>query len=142
MYSMPCCVEGERGGVHQFVDERLDGEVEIDLVDRDRDLLPARAAEGGEDIAERIDCRIGDGMQAVGHQHADVAGPGFAGLRAAFDHQFAGGGAFRNARDDEGIGTDDDRRADFADGHLGADRPGRSLSRESATRRRQWPRVE
>ena len=58
-------------------------------------------------------------MQAVGHQHADVAGPGLAGLRAAFDHQFAGGGAFGNAGDDEGIGADDDRRADLADGHLG-----------------------
>ena len=38
---------------------------------------------------------------------------------AALDHQFAGGGAFRNAGDDERIGADDDRRADFPDGHLG-----------------------
>ena len=85
------------------------------LVDGDRDLLAARSAEGGVDVAEGVDGGIGDGMQAFGDEHADVAGPGFAGLVAALDHQFAGGGAFRNAGDDERIRADDDGRADFAD---------------------------
>ncbi len=120
-------IEGQRGGVHQLVDERLHGEVQIDLVDRDRDFLAARSAEGGVDIAEGIDRGVGDGMQAIGQQHADVARPGFAGLRAAFDHQFAGGGAFRHARDDEGIRADDHRRADFPDRHLRPIRPGKPL---------------
>ena len=71
------------GGVHQIVDERLHIEVEIDAIDRHRRLLPARSAEGGEDIAERIDGGVGHRMQAVGHQHADVAGPGFARLLSA-----------------------------------------------------------
>ena len=37
----------------------------------------------------------------------------------AGDHQFAVGSALRNAHDDEGIGTDDHRRVDFADGDAG-----------------------
>ena len=105
-----------RGGVHQLVDERLHVEVQVDLVDRDRDFLAARSAEGGEDIAEGIDGRVGHRMQAIGDQHADIAGPGLARSAAAFDHQFARGGAFRNPRDDERIRADDDRRAHFADG--------------------------
>src|ERR1035437_1222214 len=94
-------IEGERGGVHELVDERRQGEVQIDLVDRYRDLLAARSAEGGEDVAERIDRGVGHGMQAVGHQHTDVAGPGIAGLPAAFYHQLAGCGAVRNTGNDE-----------------------------------------
>ncbi len=108
-------VERQAGGVHQLVDERLHVEVQIDLVNRHRHLLAARSAEGGVDVAERIDRRVGDRVQVLGDQHADVAGPGFAGLLAVLDHQFAGGGAFRHARDDEGIRADDHRRADFAD---------------------------
>src|ERR1035438_10925726 len=104
-------IEGERGGIHEVVDERLRGEVEIDLVDGHRDLLAARSAEGGEDIAERIDVGGGHGMQAVGYQDADVAGPGLAGPGAAADDQFAGGSALRHAGDDRRIGADDDRCA-------------------------------
>ena len=59
-------------------------------------------------------------MEAVGDEHADVAGPGVAGLCAATDDELAGGGALRNTGDDERIGADDDRRADIADGHPGA----------------------
>ena len=58
-------------------------------------------------------------MQAVGHQHTDIAGPGLARQLAASDHKFARGSALRNAGNDKGIGTDDDRRAHFPDGHFG-----------------------
>ena len=53
------------------------------LIDRHRHLLAARAAEGGVDIADGIDGRVGHRMQAVGDLHADVAGPGVARLLAA-----------------------------------------------------------
>src|ERR1019366_3027757 len=117
-----------RGVIHEVVDERLRGEVEIDLVDGHRDLLAARSAEGGEDIAERIDGGVGHGMQAVGYQDADVAGPGLAGPGAAADDQFAGGSALRHAGDDKRIGADDDRCAHFPDGHLGPFFLGKALS--------------
>ena len=58
-------------------------------------------------------------MQAVGYQHADIAGPGLAGQRTASDHEFSRRSALRNAGNDKGIGADDDRRAHFPDGHLG-----------------------
>src|ERR1035437_6882178 len=112
-------IEDQRGGIHQLVDERLQGEVEIDSVDRHRHLLAARSAEGGEDVAERIDGGVGHGMQAVGPQHTDVAGPGLAGPGAAFDDEFAGGGALRNTGNDKRIGADDDGCAHFPDGYLG-----------------------
>ena len=67
-------------------------------------------------LPNAVDGRVGHRMQAVGDQDADIAGPGLARLLAAFDHQFAGGGAFRHARDDQGIRADDHGRADVADG--------------------------
>ena len=121
-------VEGQAGGVHHLGDERLHGEVQIDLVDRDRHLLAARAAEGGVDVAEGVDRGVGDRVQVLGDQHADIAGPGFAGLPGAFDHQVARRSALGNARDDEGIRADHDGRADFADGDVGPLRPGEAFS--------------
>ena len=76
-------IEGQAGGVHQVVEERLHAEVQVDLEHRYRDLLAARSAEGGVDIAEGVDRRIGHRVQVVGDQDADVAGPGFARLLAA-----------------------------------------------------------
>src|SRR5262249_6707401 len=90
-------VQRHARSIHQVVDERLHSEVQINLVNGDRDLLPARSAERGVDIAERIYGRIGHRMQAVGHKHSDVASPGIAGQFAAFDHQFPGSRAFRHA---------------------------------------------
>src|ERR1019366_2797995 len=48
-------VKGEASRIHQFVDERLSVEVEIDFIDSHGHLLAARPAEGGVDIAEGID---------------------------------------------------------------------------------------
>jgi len=81
--------------------------------------LAARSTEGGEDITEGIDRGVGHGVQAVGYQHADIAGPRLAGQRAASDHEFARGSALRDAGDDKGIGADDDRGSHFPDGHPG-----------------------
>ena len=116
MYSMPCASKASAGGVHQIVDERLDVVVQVDLVNGDGDFLAARAAEGGVDVAERVDGRVGDGMQALGDLNADVAGPGLARLLAVLNHQLALGNALRNAHDHEGIRADDDGRGHFTDG--------------------------
>ena len=121
-------VESQASGIHEVVDERLHGEVQVDLVDRYRNLLPARAAEGGVDIAERIDGRIGDGVEVLGDQNADIAGPGIAGLLAALDHQPSGRGALGDAGNHERIRADDHGRADFTDGDAGPVRFREALS--------------
>src|ERR1017187_5564744 len=108
-------VKGEARGIHQFVDERLGVQVEIDLIDGHGHLLAARPAEGGVNIAEGIDGRVGDRVEAFGDQDTDIAGPGFTGMRAVFDHEAAGEGAFGHSGDDEGIGTDDDGGSHIAD---------------------------
>jgi hypothetical protein len=121
-------VESQGGSVHHIGDERLHGEVQIDLVDRDRHLLAARPAEGGVDVAEGVHRRVGDRVQVLGNQHADIAGPRLAGLAGAADHQIARGSPIGNARDDEGIRADHQGRADFADGNEGPLRPGEALA--------------
>src|ERR1035441_5726945 len=82
-------VKGEAGRIHQFVEERLGVQVEIDFIDSHGHLLAAGPAEGGVDIAEGIDGRVGDRVEAFGDQNADVAGPGLTGMGAVFDHQAA-----------------------------------------------------
>jgi hypothetical protein len=54
-------------------------------------------------------------VQVVGDGDADIAGPGFARLLAALDHQLTGGGAFRYAGDDERVRADDQGRSHVAD---------------------------
>ena len=43
---MAGAIEGQAGGVHHVVEERPDGVVGIDLVDRDGNLLASRPGEG------------------------------------------------------------------------------------------------
>ena len=47
-------------------------------------------------------------MQILCDGDSDIAGPGLAGMLAAFDYQFAGRGSFRNSSDHERVGTDND----------------------------------
>src|SRR5690606_16749649 len=47
-------IEVKPVGVHDVVDERLDVIVQVDFVTRHRNLLAARAAEGGIDVARGI----------------------------------------------------------------------------------------
>ena len=115
----PLVVESHTGGVHQFVDERLHAEVEVDAINRDRHFLAARAAEGGVDVAKRIHRGVGHRVQAVGDLHADIAGPRFARLLAAFHYQIARHGAVRHAGNQERIRADHNGRTHFADGDAG-----------------------
>src|SRR5262245_58428639 len=51
-------IERDTGSVHDVVDERLQIEIEIQLVKRDGNLLAARPAERSEDISLSVDRRV------------------------------------------------------------------------------------
>ena len=66
-------VDREAGGVHQIGDQGAGVMVRVDFVNRHGSFLAGRAAEGRVDVAVAVDDGIGNGMQAVGDQDADVA---------------------------------------------------------------------
>ena len=115
---MAGAVEGHAGGVHHVVEERPDGVVGIDLVDRHGNLLASRPGEGDVQTAFGIDGGVGDRMKVLGDRHGDPHHAFIAGDSIDQDGDLGGGNVVGNAGDDEVVGADDNRGAGVAELHL------------------------
>src|SRR5450755_1391155 len=105
---IPLAVEGDGGGVHHLGDERFDVIVSVNLEDRDRNFLTARARECGVNVALMIKCGAGYGVKILGDWHSNFDGVGIADVTVCRDHDRARCSAFGYAGNQKRIGADDD----------------------------------
>src|SRR5260370_11701913 len=123
------CVERQACGIYERSDKRLHGVAGINLVERNRNPLAARAAESDINIPGGIHCWMADRMQVVGDLESDGDRERLAFALRVHDLDGVAVGVFRYARDQAVAAGQRKRRFGLAE----ADQRAAAVARSEST---------
>ena len=117
-------VEGNRGGVHQIAEKRLDVVVGVDLENRYGNFLSARSGKRHIEVALPIHRGIGNRMKIVGNRNRNFDGMSVADVAIATNavrtyHDWPRRRCVGHAGDHEFVGADQHRAFHLAEAHAG-----------------------